>query len=105
MTIEDFLMPGEEIRYHGASSLMYADKPYELIITDKRLLLYGRRGRIFKKDDIVSQKVEEVQNIRYSESGFIRKEGVLQIDAKTRFSLVGPPGQVKAVYQQILQFF
>lgn len=103
--IEDFLIPGEEIKFHGGASLIYGGRPYELIITDRRLLLYGRRGRLFKKDDIVSQKVEEVQNIRYSENGILRKEGVLQIDAKTRFSLVGHPNQVKAIYQQILRFF
>lgn len=105
MTIEEFLIPGEEIKFHSGFGLIYGGKPYELIITDKRLLLYSRRGTFFKKDDIVIQKVEEIQNIRYSENGILRKEGILQIDAKTRFSLTGHPSQVKAIYQQILRFF
>lgn len=104
MPIEDFLMPGEEIKYHGGS-LTYGDKPYEIIVTDKRLLLYGRRGMLFKKDDLVSQKVEEVQNIKYRENGLIKKTGVLEILAKTKFDLKGSPSAVKMIYHQILQFF
>lgn len=105
MTIEDFLMPGEEIRYHGPPGLNYGGKLYEVIITDKRLLLFARRGAIFKKDDVVSQKVDEVQNILYKETGILRKEGILEIIARTRFVCSGKPNQVKAIYHQLLQFF
>lgn len=104
MPLDEFMMPGEEIKYSSPPGLIYGGKTYELIVTDKRLLLYGRRGKVFKKDDLVSQKVEEVQNITYKENGMLRKEGVLQIIAKTKFTLTGRPSVVKAIYQQILQF-
>lgn len=98
------MLPDEEIKYLSPPGLMYGGKPYELVVTNRRLLLYSRRGTIFKKDDIVSQKVDEVQSIKYAENGIIRKEGVLQIDAKTRFTFSGRPEVIKAIYQQILQF-
>ncbi len=104
MPLEDYLMPGEEIKFHSNSDLGYGGKLYELVVTDKRLLLYGRRGTFFKKDDLVSQKIDEVQNVKYRENGMIRKTGVLEIEARTRFSLSGPPAAIKTVYHQILQF-
>lgn len=104
MPLDEFMLPGEEIRYSSPPGLIYGGKSYELIVTDKRLLLYNRRGTFFKKDDFVSQKVEEVQNITYRENGMLKKEGVLQIIAKTKFTLTGRPSVVKAIYQQILQF-
>lgn len=105
MPIEDYLMPNEEIKYHSDGNLGYGGKLYELVVTDKRLLLYSRRGAIFKRDDIVSQKINEVLHVRYKENGILKKIGILEIDARTRFSLSGTPAAIKTVYHQILQFF
>lgn len=105
MTFEDYLLPGEEVRYYGSSQLEYGGKPYDLIITDRRLLLYSRRGMLFKNDDTVTLKLDEIQNIMYRENGILKKEGILEIHARTKFSLSGSAAQVKAVYQQILLFF
>lgn len=105
MPVDDFLMPGEEIKYHSSANLEYGGKSYELVVTDKRLLLYNQRGKLFKKDDLVSQKVEEVQNIKYKEKGMLKKTGILEIQAKTKFDLSGSASAVKTIYHQILQFF
>ena len=105
MPVEDFLMPGEAIKYHGASDLDYGGKEYEPIVTAKRVLLYNRRGKLFKKDELISLKIDEVQGITFHETGMIKKTGILEISAKTKFNLSGPSKSIKAVYQQILQFF
>lgn len=60
LPIEDYLMPAEEIKLNGAGHVNYAGKLYQLIVTDKRILLDARRGMISKSDDVVSVKLEEL---------------------------------------------
>ncbi|MCH4816710.1 MAG: hypothetical protein QXY87_13605 [Saccharolobus sp.] len=81
----------------------YGNSIYELIITNKRLLLYARRGLIFKKDDLIAMKISDIQNIMYREEGLISKKGVLLIDLlNRRISLYGRAKDMKAAYQNIM---
>lgn len=105
MTIEDFLLPGEEVKFHSSHMLNYADNYYELFVTDRRLLFYAQRGMLFKKDDVISQKLDEIQNIKYREKGMLNKLGIIEVDARTKFEFSGKSNEVKAIYQQVLQFF
>ncbi|HXW37419.1 MAG TPA: hypothetical protein VEJ36_05920, partial [Nitrososphaerales archaeon] len=81
------------------------NKPYQVILTDRRILLYARRGALFKSDDIVTQKFEELQGVKYSEQGVISKKGTIKIQTlKTEMDLWGSAQEVKALYQQMMQF-
>lgn len=104
MPLEDYLLPGEEIRFHSGQSVSYGGKLYELLVTNKRLLLYARRGLVFKSDDVVSIKLDELQGVKYKEKGVIGRIGILEIHGKTRIQLEGHPAEMKTLYQQILQF-
>jgi hypothetical protein len=75
-----------------------------LLVTNKRILLYARRGLVFKSDDVVSIKLEELQRVKYKERGVIGKTGVLEVHGKTLLQLEGNPAEMKTLYQQILQF-
>ncbi len=104
MPLEDYLMPGEQIKLHSDVNLTYGGKVYELILTDKRVLLYAKRGLVVKKDDVVTQKLDELQGVKYIEKGLISKRGVIEIQSKTKMDLEGPAEAVKVLYQQIMQF-
>jgi len=103
--IEDFLIPGEEIKFQSSSlSVHYAGKPYALLVTNKRLLLYARRGLVFKNYDVVSQKLDELLGVKYRETGTLMKTGILDVQGKTLIQLTGSCAQMKALYQQLMQF-
>jgi len=104
MPLEDYLLPGEEIRFHSSRRIRYGGKEYELLVTNKRLLLYARRGLLFKSDDVISIKIEELQGVKYRERGVIGRTGIIEVHGKTIFQLEGKPAEMKTLYQQILQF-
>lgn len=84
--------------------MRYGVKKYHVILTDRRLLLYAQRGVLFKNDDVVSQKLDELQGIKYSEEGIIDRKGKIRIEGKTRMDLEGSAKEMKALYQQMMQF-
>ena len=105
MPLENYLIPGEEIRYHTTRALRYGAKRYELIVTNKRLLLYAQRGVLIKNDDVVSFKLDEIQGINYRETGMVGKRGHIIVESRTRIDLEGDTSEVRALYQQLMQFF
>ncbi|MGB9705168.1 MAG: hypothetical protein ACPL3C_06945 [Pyrobaculum sp.] len=102
MPIEEFLLPSEEIYIRGVT-VQYGNNIYEVFITNLRLLLYARRGLILKKDDLVSIKLSDIQNIQYREEGLINKKGILIVDLiDRRISLIGSPQGMKTLYQNLM---
>jgi len=105
MPLEDYLLPGEDIRFRSKeNTIKYGGKEYQLLVTNKRILLYSRRGLLFKSDDLISIKLDEIQGIKYREKGVIGRTGIIEIQGKTNFQLEGKPSEIKALYNQILQF-
>ena len=104
MPLEDYLMPGEQIRYQSTGNVHYGKSTYHVVITDRRILLYARRGVMSKSDDVVTQRTEELQGVKYREEGIIGKKGIIRIEAKTIMDLWGPATEIKAIYQQMMQF-
>lgn len=105
MTLRDYLMPGEEIRFHSAHPVRFGAKSYHVILSDRRILLFARRGALFKNDDIVSQKLDELQGVKYSERGIIGKRGTIRVQGhKTEMDLTGPALEIKTLYQQMMQY-
>jgi len=104
MPLEDYLLPGEEVKFHSGHHVRYAGKPYELLVTNKRLILYAKRGMVFKGDDVVSQKLDELQGVKYKESGMLIKTGILVVEGKTQMQLLGSCAEMRALCQQVMQF-
>ena len=83
----------------------YGDKRYQVLLSDRRILLFARRGALFKSEDIVSQRLEELQAVKYSEKGILEKRGTIHVQSiKTEMDLSGPAGEIKTLYQQMMQF-
>lgn len=98
-------MPGEQVKFQSSTSVHHGNKPYQVIITDRRIVLYARRGALFKSDDVVTQKFDDLQGIKYAEQGIIGKKGIIKIQTlKTEMDLWGSASEVKALYQQMMQF-
>jgi hypothetical protein len=104
LPLEDYLMPNENIRYQSEFNVQYGDKFYAVILTDIRLILYARRGLIFKGDDVVTEAIRDVQGITYKETGMIVKTAHLIVQSKTKIDLTGNQGAIKALYQRLLPF-
>ena len=105
MTLRDYLMPGEEIKFQSSRQVRYGTKSYHVVLSDRRILLFAERGLLFKNDDVVSQKLAELQGVKYSERGIIDKRGVIHVQTfKTEMDLSGPAEEIKTLYQQMMQF-
>jgi hypothetical protein len=104
MAIEDYLTPGEEIRFSSSTKMRYGEKQYQVFITNKRLIMYARRGKIIKSDDVVSIQLAELHGVKYKEVGLITRQGILEFQGKTLVQLAGPTKDAKALYQQVMQF-
>jgi hypothetical protein len=104
MVLEDFLAPEEEVHFRSGANLRYGGKRYQVILTNKRLLLYARRGALIQSDDVVSFKVDDLAGVRYKEVGMLPRLGVIEVRGKTNIQLEGIASQTKALYQQLLQF-
>ncbi|MDA4123909.1 MAG: hypothetical protein OK438_00470 [Thaumarchaeota archaeon] len=98
-------MPGEQVKFHSSRRVRFGNKLYQVILSDRRILLYAQRGAIFKSDDIVTQKLEDLQGVKYSEQGIIGRRGTIRVQTfKTEMDLSGPALDIKALYQQMMQF-
>jgi len=69
MPLGDFLLPAENVRFAGDDDerVEYAEKRYRVYVTDRRLILYARRGLLLRSDDIVSERLEAIHGIKYKE--------------------------------------
>jgi hypothetical protein len=105
MPLEDYLIPGEEVKFRsGRKTLRYGGKHYEIVITDRRLVLYARRGLVFQNDDVVTEKLVDLQGIKYRETGVVVQTAMVEVRGKTLIQLTGKPAATKALYQQLMQF-
>ena len=104
MPLDDYLVPGEQVKFHSAHGVLYGGKSYQVVLTDRRILLYARRGMVFKNDDIVTQGLSELHGVRYAERGIIGRRGTIRIEGRTRMDLSGSAREVKTLYQQMMRF-
>lgn len=104
MPLEDYLAPGEQVKFQSTIGVHHGGKSYQVILTDRRILLYAKRGMLIKNDDVVTSKLDELQGVKYTEQGIIGKKGIIHLDGKTRMDLWGSAAEIKALYQQMMQF-
>jgi len=103
MGLDEYLLPGEEIRFQSPGEIEYGNCRYTLYLTNKRLILYKQSGFfIFKKDHIVTEKLSDIESLRYREEGFLLKKGVIEVVTKTRkIFLRGDAHSMKALFQSL----
>jgi len=105
MVLSDFLYPGETIVFQSGKIESLNDN-FSFYITNQRILLYRRRGVLFKKDRIIAERIEDIRSMQYVERGILRKKGILCIDtfSKKMEPIVGKVGDIKAIWQEMQKY-
>ena len=105
MTLEKYLMPDEQIRYEHPSKATIGEIPYNIYITDTRLIGHTRKGLIFKNDSVVTINLDDIKSLDYKEAGIINKTGTLKLNTSDMaFSLYGNPRGMTQLWQTVQSF-
>jgi hypothetical protein len=98
MSLESMLLPTEEIRFRAARPLKYGQSQFQAYVTNKRLVLYAKRG-LFGRDDFIAFNLKDVSSSKYHEEGLLMKTGYFTIAiGNTSAKVYGSPVDVKQVY-------
>ena len=102
MVLEDFLFPGEIVIFQSGKVKTLNDR-FDFYVTDQRILLYRRRGVVFKKDRVVAERIEDIRTLHYNEKGIAKKKGILRIEtiSKKMEPLEGKVSDIKAIWQEL----
>jgi len=74
MPLEEFLFSNEIIEFSTLPEVECAgDRNFQFFVTDQRVILFARRGVIFKRDHIISRAISEIVEIAYKEKGIFKK--------------------------------
>lgn len=101
MPLRDFLLPLENVKFHSKSLVRYGDKRYHVLITDKRIILFAQRGHLLKSDDIVSERLDRLYGLEYSEKGLIFRLARITVQGTTRMDIYGPPSEIKPLFHNM----
>jgi hypothetical protein len=105
LVLTDFLYPGETIVFQS-NKIESLNDHFFFYITDQRILLYRRRGVLFKKDRIIAERIEDIRSMQYGETGILRKRGILRIEtlSKKMDPIVGKVADIKAIWQEMQKY-
>lgn len=102
MPLEDYFLPDEEVRYQSPDEVEYGGQRYTVLVTNKRLLLYAKRGLIFKKEDVVSERIEDIQTLNFKEKGIFPKKGIIEVvTGKRKWQFEGRANSMKALFMSL----
>jgi hypothetical protein len=106
MALIKWLLPGENMHYAAPSEVEYGGNKLKFYITDQRIILHKKNGLIFKKESIVTERLEDVNTMTYKEEGILfAKKGVLRIETKHKFlEFRGKSELIKIIWQNLQQF-
>jgi len=100
VSLERLLLPEETIKFRASRRLKYGKSEYDAFVTNKRLVLYAKRG-LFGRDDFIAFNLRDVSSSKYHEEGILAKRGFLTVAVgNTAASIWGPPVDVKQLYMQ-----
>jgi len=105
LVLEDFLFPGEVITFQSGKVKTLNDH-FDFYITDQRILLYRRRGVVFKKERVIAERIEDIRTLHYDEKGIAKKKGVLRIEtvSKKMEPIEGKISDIKAIWQELQKY-
>jgi hypothetical protein len=101
LALKEILLPQENIMFRTKTKLKCTQKKYNIIITNLRILLYSERGRFFKSPDVISERLESIYGIEYSEEGILFKSSKIRIQGGIKFEISGEISEVKPVFNFI----
>jgi hypothetical protein len=105
LVLKDFLLPNEAIRYRSPGKIRYLGDKFYFCITNQRILVYRRRGKVFKKDRIIAERLEAIKNLSYNERGLMRKKGFLSVQTESkRMFFEGKIPDVKGIWQELQKY-
>lgn len=98
MTLNDFLLPVENVKFYGKCPVEYSGKKYKLLMTDHRIILFAKRGHIHKSNDIVSERLDRLHGLEYSEKGFLFRKAKICIQGTEKLEIYGPVSELKILF-------
>jgi hypothetical protein len=98
MPLNDFLLPVENIRFYGKCPVEYSGRKYRLLMTDRRIILFAQRGLIHRSNDIVSERLDRLHGLEYSEKGFILRKAKICIQGTEKLEICGPVSELKILF-------
>ena len=102
MVLDDFLLPAENVRFSSKDELVeYGDKKYKVLVTDKRLILHARRGLLVRSDDIVSERLDSLHELKYLERGLVFRSAAISIQGSAKFEIRGSSSTLKPLYHSL----
>lgn len=99
MPLRDFLVPEEEIKIVCKRDIEYANKKYDLFITNKRILLYKERGVLNKSEDVICERLERLEGLEYKEKGGLLNLGKISIKGGIKIDIKGPSQEVRNMFK------
>ena len=99
MPLKDFLLPEEQVKFVCRRDIEYANKKYDLFITNKRNLLYRESGFISKSEDVVCEKIERLQGLEYKEKGGLLNLAKISINGGIKLDIKGPSNEVRDMFK------
>lgn len=101
MSPKEFLLPRESIKYTGIGEVEHQGATYNIFVTNLRLILYARKGLVFRKERIVSERLLEIKNMRYKENLALNKGVLLVETSKGKMEVVGNRDGIKAILKEL----
>lgn len=105
MALENLLLPGENVKYRSPGKVRLGSQKYQLITTEKRLILYRRLGTFFKSEEFKADGIPEVQAISYKEEGALSRRSTIKIKVQGRYTTyTGRAATMKTLYDELQQY-
>jgi hypothetical protein len=105
MALEELLLPGEAILYRSPCKVKLGSEKYELITTDKRFILYRRKGILLKHEEFKASSIPEITGISYKEQGAFPKKGIVQVNLGGKvMTYSGRASPMKTVYSELQRY-
>jgi hypothetical protein len=105
MPLEDFLMPGESVRYSSPEPVEYQGGKYYFMITDRRVIWHRQKGLIFKKDNVISENISDIVDMVFNEKGIVSKKGIVNITTtRKKLEFSGKKESILEIYKELQQF-
>ena len=105
LVLKDFLLPNEIIKYQSPNKISYLGDKFYFYITNQRILAYRSKGKVLKKDRVVTEKLEAIKSLSYNEKGLMRKKALLNVQTESkRMFFEGKIPDVKNIWQELQKY-
>jgi hypothetical protein len=101
MPLQDYLLPLENVKFSSKTSVRHEGKNYNVLVTDKRMILFAQRGHFRRSDSVVSERLDRIQGVEYSEKGLLSRTARILIQGISKIEVQGSPSELKALFQNV----